>query len=165
MPVQVEEELGQKLETHFRYLSDSREQWSMQSKHKAIGHRVRDCAESETTRVGVGGTSSSFRMLLLRSLPTIHSAWNSAHLLTLPFHILPCAPAEAKAALHFSLLVLWNRGYNQEWALLCVWPCRKHVCCLNACDTCSTLSLQPLMAHTPSIWPHYQIRYLILGTW
>lgn len=38
MPVQVEEELGQKLETHFRYLSDSREEWSMQSKHKVIGH-------------------------------------------------------------------------------------------------------------------------------
>lgn len=55
MPVQVEEELGQKLETHFRYLSDSREEWSMQSKHKVIGHRVRDCKESEKTGVGVGG--------------------------------------------------------------------------------------------------------------
>lgn len=52
--MQVEKELGQKLETHFRYLSDSREQWSMQSKHKAIGHRVRDCAESEKTGLGVG---------------------------------------------------------------------------------------------------------------
>lgn len=30
--MQVEEELGQKLETHFRYLSDSKEEWSIQSK-------------------------------------------------------------------------------------------------------------------------------------
>lgn len=114
MPMQVEEELGQKLETHFRYLSDSREEWSVQSKHKVIGHRVRDCKESEKTGVGMGGTRSGFRRLLLRSLPTIHSAWNSVHLLTLPLHILPCTLAEAKAALHFSLLVLWNRDYNQE---------------------------------------------------
>lgn len=30
--MQVEEELGQKLETHFRYLSDSKEKWSIRSK-------------------------------------------------------------------------------------------------------------------------------------
>lgn len=132
MPVQVEEELGQKLETHFRYLSDSREEWSMQSKHKVIGHWSGTVKNQRRQELGWGGTRSGFRRLLLRSLPTIHSAWNSAHLLTLPLHILPCTLAEAKAALHFSLLVLWNRDSNQEWALLCVWPwpCRKHVYCL-----------------------------------
>lgn len=70
--MQVEEELGQKLKTHFRYLSDSREEWSMQSKHKVIGHRARDCEESEKTGVGVGGHSLRFQEAAAQE-PSHHS--------------------------------------------------------------------------------------------
>jgi hypothetical protein len=60
MSMQVEEELGQKLETHFRYLSDSKEEWSIQSKVIESGTVLN---QKRQGCVG-GGTNSSFRMLL-----------------------------------------------------------------------------------------------------
>lgn len=80
--MQVEEELGQKLETHFRYLSDSRGEWSMQSKHKVIGHRARDCEESEKTGVGGGALAQVSGGCCLGAFPPF----------TVPGTLLTCSP-------------------------------------------------------------------------
>lgn len=70
--MQVEEELGQKLETHFRYLSDSREEWSMQSKHKVIGHRSGTVKNQRRQELGWGGHSLRFQEAAAQE-PSHHS--------------------------------------------------------------------------------------------